>query len=156
LDRFDGVIGFAGGGGLGLAAYKASAQKAADATAANQPEPAEAVAVAVAKQREHRRSTTSIGTVLALRSVSLRNELPGTVRQVNLTPGQIVEPGTLLVLQDVTVEQAELTAHAAQGEAGRGAAAARPPDDRIADRQRDRARPSPCRAGRCRRPDRSR
>ena len=70
--------------------------------------------VAVAKEREHRRTTTSIGTVLALRSITLRNERPGTVRQVMLTPGQIVDTGTVLVALDVSVEEAELKAQKAQ------------------------------------------
>ena len=74
----------------------------------------ESVTVAVASEREHRDTTTSIGTVLALRSVTLRNELPGTVREVKLTPGQIVEAGTVLVALDVSVEEAELKAQEAQ------------------------------------------
>jgi len=97
-----------------LAAWKHASIEESNAASANQPEPMESVAVAVAKQREYRRSTTSIGTVLALRSVTLRNELAGTVRDVMLTPGQIVEPGAVLVALDVSVEEAELKAHEAQ------------------------------------------
>jgi membrane fusion protein, multidrug efflux system len=100
--------------GLGLAAWKQASIKEAEAAAASQPEPIEMVSTAIAAAREHRHTTTSIGTVLALRSVELRNELPGTVRHVNLRPGQIVEPGTVLVALDVSVEQAELKAHEAQ------------------------------------------
>jgi membrane fusion protein (multidrug efflux system) len=74
----------------------------------------ESVTVAVAKEREHRPTTTSIGTVLALRSITLRNELPGTIRQVMLMPGQVVEPGTVLLALDVSVEEAELKAQRAQ------------------------------------------
>ena len=74
----------------------------------------ESVTVAVAQEREHRQTTTSIGTVLALRSITLRNELPGTVRQVRLTPGQIVDAGSVLVALDVSVEEAELKAQEAQ------------------------------------------
>jgi membrane fusion protein (multidrug efflux system) len=51
---------------------------------------------------------------LALRSVTLRNEVAGTVRQVTLTPGDIVEPGAVLVALDVSVEEAELQAQEAQ------------------------------------------
>ena len=65
--------------------------KQGQAASANQPEPMESVTVAVAKEIEHRQTTTSIGTVLALRSITLRNELAGTVREVSLTPGQVVE-----------------------------------------------------------------
>ena len=104
------IFGAAGG----LTAWKYAAIREADAAAASQPEPTELVTTAVATEREHRQTATSIGTVLALRSVALRNELPGTVRLVALTPGQIVTAGTVLVALDVSVEQAELQAQAAR------------------------------------------
>ncbi len=90
-------------------------QKSA-AEAAAMPEPMEAVVVESAQEMEHRRTTTAIGTVLALRSVTLRNELPGTVMRAELTPGRIVEAGTVLVAQDISVEEAELKALEAQAE----------------------------------------
>ncbi len=102
------------GTGGSLAAWKYASIQESDAISANQPEPMESVTVAVAKEREHRRTTTSIGTVLALRSITLRNELPGTVRQVMLTPGQVVDAGAVLVALDVSVEEAELKAQQAQ------------------------------------------
>ncbi len=98
----------------GLAAWKYASIQDAAAASAHQPEPVEAVTVAVAGEREHRATTTAIGTVLALRSVTLRNELPGTVQQVMLTPGQVVDARTLLVALDVSVEEAELKAQEAQ------------------------------------------
>ena len=100
--------------GAGLAAWKYSDIAAEEAASASQPEPMESVSASVAKQREHRRTTTSIGTVLALRSITLRNELAGTVRRVNLTSGRIVEAGTVLVALDASVEEAELQAQRAQ------------------------------------------
>ena len=100
--------------GIGLAAWKYTSIQETRAASANQPEPMESVTVAVAKEIEHRQTTTSIGTVLALRSITLRNELPGTVRQVRLTPGQVVDTGTLLVALDVSVEEADLKAQEAQ------------------------------------------
>ncbi|HSJ65705.1 MAG TPA: efflux RND transporter periplasmic adaptor subunit [Gemmatimonadaceae bacterium] len=100
--------------GGALAAWKTSAIHASEAAAANQPEPMELVTAAVATDREYRETMTAIGTVLALRSVSLRNEVSGTVSRVNLTPGQIVEAGTVLVALDVSVERAELEALEAQ------------------------------------------
>jgi membrane fusion protein (multidrug efflux system) len=105
--------------GVLLAAWKHSALEKADAAAANQPEPVEAVQAAVARQREYRPVTTAIGTVVATRSISVRNELPGTVRYVDLAPGQVVEQGTVLVALDVAVEQAELKALEAQAELAR-------------------------------------
>ncbi len=100
--------------GAGLAAWKSSARGEADAALASQPEPVESVTAAVAAERAHRGTTTSIGTVLALRSVALRNEIAGTVRQVRLVPGQVVAAGALLVALDVSVEHAEMKAQEAQ------------------------------------------
>jgi membrane fusion protein (multidrug efflux system) len=97
-----------------LVKWKNEEQQKTAAAAAQQPEPMEAITVAVAKPRDHRKTTTSIGTVVALRSIALKNELPGTVREVKLVPGQIVEQGTLLVALDVSVEEAELKALEAQ------------------------------------------
>ena len=100
--------------GLGLVAWKYESLQDSAAASATQPEPMESITVAAARQVDHRQTTTSIGTVLALRSVMLKNELAGTVREVRLTPGHIVEAGTLLVALDVSVEEAELKAQEAQ------------------------------------------
>ena len=102
------------GVGAGLAAWKQRSVAKAQAAAQQQPEPMEAVTVAAAAEREHRRITVAIGTVVALRSITLHNELAGTVAQAALEPGQIVEPGTVLVALDVSVEEAELQAQQAQ------------------------------------------
>lgn len=105
--------------GLLLSAWKRSSLAESEATAANQPEPAESVVTALVREHEHIRTTTSIGTVVALRSITVRNELPGTVRHVALEPGKIVEAGTLLVALDVSVEEADLQALQAQAELAR-------------------------------------
>jgi membrane fusion protein, multidrug efflux system len=104
------------GTGTALAAWKGSELEESAAAAASQPEPVESVAVAVAEEREHNRVTTSVGTIVATRSITVRNELPGTVRHVYLEPGKVVEPGTVLVALDVSVEQAELKALEAQAQ----------------------------------------
>src|ERR1043166_1278485 len=98
--------------GVALAAWKSAAARAASAAAARQPEPIESVNIAVAKEREYRPTTTAGG----LESITLRNELAGTVRRVALVPGQVVEAGTVLVALDVSVEQAELDAETAQAD----------------------------------------
>jgi membrane fusion protein (multidrug efflux system) len=100
--------------GIALAAWKSSEIKKSAAAAANQPEAMETATGAVATSRDYRPTITSVGTVLALRSITLSNEIAGTVRQAALTPGQIVEPGALLVGLDVSVEEAELQAQKAQ------------------------------------------
>jgi membrane fusion protein (multidrug efflux system) len=104
------VLGIGGG----LALWKMSSIEASDAGFASQPEPMESVAVATARPIEHQPTTVAIGTVVALRSITLRNELSGTVRQVALVPGSIVGAGQVLVGLDVSVEQAELKALEAQ------------------------------------------
>ncbi len=98
------------GGGFWLASFKRAAAAEADAAAAQAPELAQVVRAAQARSTEHSRSTTAIGTVRALRSVVLRNELPGAVRELHLESGALVEQGELLVALDVTVETAELAA----------------------------------------------
>lgn len=100
--------------GTGLAAWKSASIRKSNEASSHQPEPIEAVTTAVAVERQYRQSTTSIGTVLALRSITLSNELAGTVRRVNLTPGQVVEEGTVLVGLDVSVEEADLQAQQAR------------------------------------------
>ena len=94
--------------GGALAAFKHSSIQESAAQAANQQEPMESITVSAARNVEHRHATTAIGTVAALRSITLQNEVSGTVRHVNLTPGQIVGAGTVLVQLDVSVEQAEI------------------------------------------------
>lgn len=101
------------GTGVGLAAWKHSSINEANASA-QQPEPAETVTEALARPHRHQPTTTAIGTVLALRSITLRNEMPGTVSRVAFNPGEVVEAGAVLVELDVSVERAELAAQEAQ------------------------------------------
>ncbi len=105
--------------GGALTAWKHASLEEAQAASANQQEPMEVVAAAVAQERDHSPTTTSIGTVVAIRSITLRNEVSGTVHRANLTPGQIVQTGAVLVALDVSVEQAELQAQQAQAELAR-------------------------------------
>ena len=100
------------GTGTVLGAWKHN--RLAAERAAVQPEPVEAVTIATAASRTHQETTTAIGTVLALESITLRNELPGTVRHVSLVPGSIVEAGAVLVALDTSVETADLKALQAQ------------------------------------------
>jgi membrane fusion protein, multidrug efflux system len=108
------LIGIVLSTGVALAAWKYADIAESEAAAASQPEPMEVVTAAPATEREYRPTTTSVGTVLAMRSITLRNEIAGTVSRVSLTPGQIVEAGALLVALDVSVEEAELKAQSAE------------------------------------------
>jgi len=102
------------GSGGALAAWKSNERERSNAAAANVPEPSEVVTAAVATPRTHRASATAVGTVLALQSVTLRNEIAGTVHEAHLTPGAIVAPGAVLVALDVSVEAASLKAEQAR------------------------------------------
>ncbi|MGB3967873.1 MAG: efflux RND transporter periplasmic adaptor subunit, partial [Planctomycetota bacterium] len=104
------LLGTLAGTALGVHTWKQDRLSTAAASAAAQPEPAWAIEVAPVQARAWARSTTAIGTARALQSITLRNELPGTVRTVGMLAGQIVDGGALLVELDVTVEQAELAA----------------------------------------------
>jgi multidrug efflux pump subunit AcrA (membrane-fusion protein) len=136
-----------------LGAWKYNAVRSAEAASANQPEPMESVAAALATARPHQETASAIGTVLAPHSITLRNEVAGTVHFVSLQPGQVVNAGAVLVALDVSVETAELRAQEAQARlaqtslervdrmAARGAASAMELDNARAER----ARSSPAR-----------
>ncbi|MFL5616845.1 MAG: efflux RND transporter periplasmic adaptor subunit [Gemmatimonadaceae bacterium] len=131
---------------LFLGAWKYNSLRVAEAASANQPEPTETVAAAVATARPHQETASAIGTVLAPQSITLRNEVAGTVHSSGLQPGQIVNAGAVLVALDVSVESAELRAQEAQARlaqtslervdrmASRGAASAMELDNARAER----------------------
>jgi RND family efflux transporter MFP subunit len=108
------LLGVVLGSGVLLAAWKQDANREAAAAASQQPEAVEYVTLAAAEAQEHHATTTAIGTVLALRSITLKNEVAGTVVRAALQSGQVVETGTVLVELDTSVEQAELRALQAQ------------------------------------------
>src|SRR2546430_11691953 len=96
-----------------LVAWKRASARRADAAAARQPEPIESITLAVAKERQYRPTTPSVGTIPALNSITLSNELPGTVRHVALVPRQVVGNRVVLDSLDVSVEEAEVPAEQA-------------------------------------------
>lgn len=100
-------------GGLGY--YKYAEISAAIAAAKASPEPREAVEAVQVRGGEWSASTRAVGTVVALRQVEIRNELPGTVVEVGFASGDIVEAGQILVRLDTSEERAALAA--AQAEA---------------------------------------
>lgn len=118
--------------GVALTVWKIADATEAQAASAGQPEPMERITAAAAVERDHTNTTTAIGTVLATRSITLRNEVPGTVRRVALEPGRIVERGDVLVALDVSVETAELEALAARAQLARATQARY---ERLAERQ---------------------
>jgi len=81
---------------LGLAAGCSRTSGAARANAA----PVVPVQVAVAVQQDVPRRVESIGTVQAVRSVSVKSQVDGVIAQVNFQEGQEVKAGDLLVTLD--------------------------------------------------------
>jgi len=108
------LLGAVGGGGYALAEWKRKSDAAAAAAAANFPEPMETVAVAEGRATTYRRTISVVGTVKALRWISVRNETPGTVRKLELPAGAVVQEGAVLVALDASVEEAELRAQEAR------------------------------------------
>jgi membrane fusion protein (multidrug efflux system) len=98
------VLALAGG----LAAYKYRQIRAA----MNQPafEPMETVTVGQAQLAPLRPTISIIGTVAAVRSVTLKNEVVGTVKTVGVTSGQIVKAGDVLLQMCTAVDEAQIEA----------------------------------------------
>ncbi|WP_186775388.1 efflux RND transporter periplasmic adaptor subunit [Rubripirellula tenax] len=82
-------------------------------TAMSAPPPPEmpvAVRLFDPKPVQFRQDTVVVGTVLADKSVRLRNELTGVVTEVAIKPGQTVRAGDVLIRLDDRTERAELKA----------------------------------------------
>lgn len=71
-------------------------------------EPAEAVEVVPARVQTYQPMADLVGTIVALRSVTLSNEVAGTVTSVGFESGAVVEAGRVLLTLDDAVERAEL------------------------------------------------
>jgi membrane fusion protein, multidrug efflux system len=69
--------------------------------------PPEAVGAAVAKAESWETSLSAVGTISGLRSVTLANEVPGTVTRIRFESGEIVREGQVLVELDAEVERAQ-------------------------------------------------
>jgi membrane fusion protein, multidrug efflux system len=83
------------------------------------PEMPEAVTIAPAKSIAFRASVTAIGTIRAPRSITLSNEVAGTVTSIKVESGEIVTAGHVLVLLDHAVEDAMLASAKAQQQMAR-------------------------------------
>ena len=127
-------------GGLGY--YKYAEISAAIAAAKASPEPREAVEAVQVRGGEWSASTRAVGTVVALRQVEIRNELPGTVVEVGFASGDIVEAGQTLVRLDTSEERAALAAAQAEAQLAQAVSDRRnrlPPGDVVSVLDLDRA-----------------
>lgn len=97
-----------------LGGYKFARHLSSQEALAAAQEPAEAVASVSARVAPFTQEARSIGTVVATRTVELRNELAGTVTYVGFRSGQIVPAGAVLLRLDSTEERARLAAQSAR------------------------------------------
>jgi membrane fusion protein (multidrug efflux system) len=70
--------------------------------------PPEAVTSAKVERLEWQPVRQAVGTLIAIRGVTLGAELTGTVREINFENGSRVKQGTVLVRFDISSEQAQL------------------------------------------------
>lgn len=73
-------------------------------------EPMEAAEIITVEEVDWQATADLVGTVVATRSVTVRNELAGTVNFVGFESGHIVEAGRVLLRLDDSVERADLEA----------------------------------------------
>ncbi len=81
--------------------------------------PPEAVSSAEVEATEWETTRAAIGTLVAVRGVTLGAELPGTVRQVAFESGTSVKQGALLVKLDTSAEEAQLSSAVAEASLAR-------------------------------------
>jgi membrane fusion protein (multidrug efflux system) len=73
-------------------------------------EPAEAVEIVETRELSWQPTADLVGTVFAIRSVAVRNEIEGIVTFVGFDSGQVVEGGQVLLRLDDATDQADLAA----------------------------------------------
>lgn len=99
---------------LALGGYKFAQHISSQEALAAAQEPVEAVASVRARVSPFAEEVRSIGTVVATRTVDLRNETAGTVTYVGFRSGQIVQAGAVLLRLDSSEERARLAAQTAR------------------------------------------
>jgi membrane fusion protein (multidrug efflux system) len=102
---------------LGFVKFK-QIQTAIAQASAFQPPP-EAVTTIVAQQEPWPNTLTAIGTLAAVRGVTVSADLPGTVDRIAFDSGQSVRQGDVLALLDTRQERAQLAAAEAQRDLAR-------------------------------------
>ncbi len=76
--------------------------------------PPTAVSSAKVQATEWVATRPAVGTLVAARGVTLSSELPGLVREISFESGSYVKKGAVLVRLDVSTEEAQLAAAAAE------------------------------------------
>jgi membrane fusion protein (multidrug efflux system) len=114
--------------GLGFVKFK-QIQTAIAQGAAFQPPP-EAVTTIVASEEQWPASLTAIGTVAAVRGVTVSADLPGVVDRIAFESGQSIRQGDVIAVLDTRQERAQLAAAEAQRDLARINFERRPTCDR--------------------------
>ncbi len=83
-----------------------------------QPTP-EAVTTVVAQQEEWPATLSAIGSVVAVRGVTVAADLPGIVEEISFESGRTVQAGQVLIRLDTRQERAQLAAAEAQRDLAR-------------------------------------
>ena len=91
-----------------LAGFKISEIITAIQAQESRPEYFETVEVATTEAVDYVPSVKTIGVTVAPQQVTLRNELPGYVTDVNFTSGALVKQGQVIIQLDVSEQQANL------------------------------------------------
>jgi membrane fusion protein (multidrug efflux system) len=73
-------------------------------------EPAEAVKTITVGTGKWRPTANMVGTVFPIRSVTVSNEIAGTVKEINFDSGTVIEAGAPLLTLDTSTEEADLKA----------------------------------------------
>ena len=76
--------------------------------------PPEAVGTSVARAETWETTVATVGSISGLRSVTVSNEVPGTISKIRFESGQIVREGQVLVELDAGVERAQMASAGAR------------------------------------------
>ncbi|MCA1827010.1 MAG: efflux RND transporter periplasmic adaptor subunit [Myxococcales bacterium] len=99
---------------LVLAGIKALQIKAMIGAGKNFAIPPESVTSAKVEATKWQASRAAVGTLVAVRSVTVASELPGTVRELGFESGAFVHKGDMMVKLDTSTEEAQLAAAEAE------------------------------------------
>jgi len=97
-----------------LVAVKALQFRAMDEAGKKAVSPPETVTTAAARSALWETALTAVGSLVAVQGVTVAAELPGKVVEITFQPGGNVRRGDLLIRQDTTSEEAQISGAVAQ------------------------------------------
>ncbi len=97
-----------------LAGTKAAQIKTMIAAGKSFAPPPETVASTQVETSQWQPTLTAVGSVVAMRSVTIASELPGTVQRLHFESGKLVRAGEILIQLDTSIEEAQLASATAQ------------------------------------------